>query len=342
MYGLLQLFIGVTFTRQLSCPQAVLTRRDQLEAKKKAKKPDQDDGNEDGTQEAQKKPAARSKANAKEKAQPKAKAKVQPKPQASPKKRSRGAKRLEPKEEEKPAVGPKPKKAKMEEAPKTPPTDCQLFPDEDPEEEEKEVDPPVEEEPVVLKRPAAKKAKKACKEEEKVPEPDALEPEAPEAEVEEKPKKKARAKAKAKAKAKQSPKKKREAKSKAGSKRKSTKINAEELGEDGEADELLDDTMEGIVLTMIKEVKSCTFDTLKEVLLEKKENLHLVNKHARLNIYWTKCSGAVSMPVASDPKVRFDACAFAFKRGSWNSRMAAAFACSFMAATCLQLWPTFI
>jgi hypothetical protein len=95
--------------------------------------------------------------------------------------------------------------------------------------------------------------------------------------------------------------------------------------------------MKGIVLTMIKEVKSCTFDTLKEVLLEKKENLHLVNKHARLNIYWTKCSGAVSMPVASDPKVRFDACAFAFKRGSWNSRMAAAFACSFMAATCLQL-----
>ena len=161
MYGLLQLFIGVTFTRQLSCPQAVLTRRDQLEAKKKAKEPDQDDGNEDGTQEAQKKPAARSKANAKEKAQPKAKAKVQPKPQASPKKRSRGAKRLEPKEEEKPAVDPKPKKAKMEEAPKTPPTDCQLFPDEDPEEEEKEVDPPVEEEPVVLKRPAAKEGEES-------------------------------------------------------------------------------------------------------------------------------------------------------------------------------------
>ena len=308
-------------------PCQVLTRRDQLNAKK-----DQDKQKS----EVAKKPRGGGGPKAKAKAKAKGKTKGSPKKGA----KTRGRKPASWKEETEDDVKPTAAEADSENvapaaAKRTIPTKRKL-PEAEPEaeeaeEEEAEEDPLTEEEP--MKKPAARKPQpKRAKKETKVPDGEVKVPAKgrPKAAPKSKPADKPGAKASPKAKAKEDPK----AKAKSQStrrKRQSREVEDQPLETD--TGDLVDDRMKGIFLQVLKEVAKMPYDDMKEHLMSKK--VQMENKVCRLNIYWTKCAAAVSLLTEESP---FDVVGFSFRTGSFNTRMCAAFTCAWLGVT----WMMFI
>ena len=280
----------------------MLTRRQQLDAKN-AKNQDKDNGEEDDEDMGQpplKRPASKTTASgskAAAKAKGKAKAKPKAKAKASPKKRPRGrGKKTCSKGEDDIQEGDA--EEHEEDAKGKSATKRQLFDEKcHMEGEEEELK---EDDPMVEPKPAKKTKTEASKK------PKAT------------PKRKAAAKPKKEAKAKAQPKRR---------PRKSTLVEDQD-----NVEALHDETMKGVFLQSFKEVKTMTHDDMKELLVAKKESMH--NKLCRLNIYWHTGRGAVTSLL--DPKKPFDVVSFSFKTGTWNSRMAGAFTCAWLAATSLN------
>lgn len=277
----------------------MLTRQQQLEAKNKAK-----ETNEEAEQDANaedepsmKRPAAKASSRAKAKAKAKTKAKAKAKAKTSPKKRVRGKKSKKENEDETEAK-PDPVKRK-------------LFEMEDGEEEAHEHDEEVEaEEEVPMKKPAGRS--RASKE----------------GTSEKAEKKKPRAKASAKSAPEPEPKAK--AKAKAEGKKRARRSN-KPIEELENVESMRDDVMKGVVLQVLKEVENLPYDGLQKKLNAKKDSSGHANINCRYNIYWTRCSGAVTLTIDGPPYP--DAGSFCFKTGSWNTRMAAAYMCVYLAAT---------
>ena len=90
-------------------------------------------------------------------------------------------------------------------------------------------------------------------------------------------------------------------------------------------DDLADETMKGIVLQRLKSVKSMNVEDLKAYLISKKGDVGQDN--ARLNTDWSKTSSSIRLKhVEGFPTI----CSFTFKTGTWNSRMAAAYISSWL------------
>ncbi|CAL1167892.1 unnamed protein product [Cladocopium goreaui] len=286
----------------------VLTRQDQLACKKKGKTPteaEEDPGNtEPGDVEQHKRGTRAPKSNCKGKAKGEAKKK------ASPKKRGRKPKTEKAGEEKEELKAPKaaPKRKKSEAVEE--PVNCNLFHGEEPEEELAEDDPAVEdsdEEPPVMKRPASKRTRT------KSAQSTGATHGSDDSDEDVKPKAKANATGKRKAGPKKIPKAESKRKAKAKAKAKSRPQPVENVAA------MEDDTMKGVFLQHMKEVKDCTYDDLKEVLNSKKVECKVTKGCLRFNIYWTRCSGAASLCL--QPPKWVDAASFAFKAGTWNMRM---------------------
>ena len=87
---------------------------------------------------------------------------------------------------------------------------------------------------------------------------------------------------------------------------------------------LMDDAMKGIVMQTLKNVKSMTAEHLKEYLKDKKGDLTMEKSH--MNTDWTKASSGVRLKAKGNPQIT----TFSFKTGSWNTRMASAFMASYL------------
>ena len=112
-------------------------------------------------------------------------------------------------------------------------------------------------------------------------------------------------------------------------KRKRRRNNVEEAPEDTE--NLKDDGMKAALVQTLREIQTMTFDDLKDHLASKK--LSIPNKMTSLNPYWSKTCSAVRLTILpSKPDVDN----FAYKQGSWNVRMCAAFFSSLLLATHLH------
>ena len=123
--------------------------------------------------------------------------------------------------------------------------------------------------------------------------------------------------------------KKAETKAKAKPKRKAKKQEIDESPEQMQS--LLDDSMKGIILQVLKAVKVMPVDELKTYL---KDNHSCQKGIASLNTYWTQTAAAVRLLcVPGNP----DCVRFSFKGKSWNARMSAAYMCSVIAASWLIL-----
>jgi len=300
----------------------VLTRQDQLACKKKGKTPteaEEDPGNTEPGDVEQHKRGTRA-----PKSKGKGKAKGEAKKKASPKKRGRKPKTEKAGEEKEELKAPKaaPKRKKSEAVEE--PVNCNLFHGEEPEEELAEDDPAVEdsdEEPPVMKRPASKRTRT------KSAQSTGATHGSDDSDEDVKPKAKANATGKRKAGPKKIPKAESKRKAKAKAKAKSRPQPVENVAA------MEDDTMKGVFLQHMKEVKDCTYDDLKEVLNSKKVECKVTKGCLRFNIYWTRCSGAASLCL--QPPKWVDAASFAFKAGTWNMRMSAAFTCVWLMVACL-------
>lgn len=306
-------------------PCQVLTRRDQLNAKKGATGDSAKPKSEVGT-------AAK---KTKRGGGPKAKAKAKGKAKASAKKGAKARSRKTPTWEEGEGDAEAEEVDSENVAPaaakRTPPTKRKLpetEPEgEEPEEEEAEEDPSIEEEEI-MKKPAARKPKGAKKETDGGDVAEVPAKGRPRA-TKSKPAAK-RAKAAPKASSKGGPKAK--AKSQA-TRRKRQSRDVEDHDLETDTGDLVDGRMKGIFLQVLKEVAKMPYDDMKEHLMSKK--VEMENKVCRLNIYWTKCVAAVSLLTEENT---FDVVGFAFRTGSWNTRMCAAYMCAWLAVA----WMMFI
>ena len=303
----------------------VLTRRQQLDAKKNNKGDQEDEPKEDETkdeaeqpgsddepQEVMKRPASRK--AGKEKTQPKAKAKGKAKCKA----------KASPKRKASPKKAPKSRGRKSKEGKGA----------EDQEDEKDE-----EEEPTPERKDLSKEFKHAAQGKTDPPKP------------EQKPKRKAR-KSKNKNKNKEAEQGQGSAEGdaeppKTRRPRKSKKEDQGNQGDDAEepqskkktrksrrapppelmnqVDVMYDKVMVGVITQTLKEVKSMTVDELKDYLCNKK--LDLPNDKCELNVYWTQTASAVRFKlIPSKP----DSSRFSYKIGTWNTRMAAAFISSYL------------
>lgn len=311
----------------------VLTRADQLNAKKKKNDPDGPDEtkSESGDDKPRRKAKSRGRAKAKATPKQKAKARAKAKGKASPKRKSRASGKISRKETEEAAdAGERDHNLKAAEKQKeTASLARKLFhtdsEQENGEEEARELDPEVDELPPVLKKPASKRAPKTTSGTSQTNQ------------KEEKTMTKAAAKRRPAAKKRPAKSTEEEEEQEAGAaeedvegnpkKKKTRRRVVAPQAENMES--LRDDAMKGIIMQCIKEVKNMTYDDLKEHLEAKRKGM--VTTYARPNVYWHSCRSACSMLL--NRKKPFDAYGFAFKNGTWNSRMAAAFACSWLGAT---------
>ncbi|CAL1168005.1 unnamed protein product [Cladocopium goreaui] len=88
-----------------------------------------------------------------------------------------------------------------------------------------------------------------------------------------------------------------------------------------------DDVMKGVVLQVLREVKTMTVDELKDHLSSKKDSL--AGKNSTLNVYWSRTNSRCKYLL--DPATP-DTANFYFTSGTWNTRMAAAFIGSWLMA----------
>lgn len=314
-----------------------MTRADQLKAKNKKKDEDgldetkPENGDEPqpksksrGRPKAKSSPKQKAKARAKAKAKTTAKAKTK----AAPKRKSGAPHKRNSKETEDADDGEehdhdvKATKKKAE----TAPVPRKLFNSESEqehgEEEEPEMDPEIDEVPPVLKRPASKRAPEAksgasqtSKMEEKI------------AAAKRKPAKRNK-KEEQKEEQKDEQEVETDKEKMEGTKKKRARRSVV-APQPENMESLRDPAMKGIIAQYIKEVKNMTYDDMKEHLESKKKGMDTT--YARQNVYWHSCRSACSMLL--NRKKPFDAYSFAFKNGTWNSRMAAAFACTWLGAT---------
>lgn len=302
----------------------VLTRQDQIKAKKAQKGKEKGAAGEDGNDEDEdgdsgddaeepptlKKPAAKIQEK-KKTAAPKEKAKAKAKPKAKAKAKAK-AEDETPKDD---GAAPKSKPRRRKKAADDVPQAC---PSELLEESQKD---DVHEEKVFPEKADAAPARKRQRRM-KDP-PGESKPEDPEAAKAPKrkrrrskgPQAEADPKAEAVPKEEAVPKK----KAKTSKKGKSTFTNAAAME---------DPTMKGVILQMIKEVKDLDYQEAKSRLSQEKEELE--GKHANLNVYWSK--GFSSVRLLLDP-AKPDVCCFNYKQGNWNVRMAAAFTSSWLMVT---------
>ena len=89
-----------------------------------------------------------------------------------------------------------------------------------------------------------------------------------------------------------------------------------------------DDVMKGVVLQVLREVKTMTVDELKDHLSSKKDSL--AGKNSTLNVYWSRTNSRCKYLL--DPATP-DTANFYFTSGTWNTRMAAAFIGSWLMVT---------
>ena len=313
----------------------VLTRRDQLAAKKKGKNQETDEGNGDAEahsdddagdeqdgKRVMKKPAAKTRAKAV--AKRKAKVETQNTTDAEAQEKPAKKRRSSAKSKAKKAVDEQHESEQQE--PELPEGDLnldpkrKLFPDLD------QGTPEANGEVA----PTRKRLRKAT------PAADAAEPSGQ---------------------SKQSPKAVAKSKAKAASRRPKRTNDEDKKGEDGqdaqpkrrakksrqqrEAEEadlatrmnLEDDMMKAVVLQVLREVKTMTVDELKEHLSTKKESLP--GKHAVLNVYWSRTNSRCRYLL--DPATP-DTANFYFNSGTWNTRMAAAFIGSWLMVTQRCFW----
>ena len=89
-----------------------------------------------------------------------------------------------------------------------------------------------------------------------------------------------------------------------------------------------DDVMKGVVLQVLREVKTMTVDELKDHLSSKKDSL--AGKNSTLNVYWSRTNSRCKYLL--DPATP-DTANFYFTSGTWNTRLAAAFIGSWLMVT---------
>ena len=303
-----------------------MTRREQLAAKKNAKNQEADDGNGEKDAEADhgddenetsvmKKPAARGRAKSKSKAEEKKEAKTEkatheePKAKSAPKKKSKkkAKKQQDESEHEEPGV--------PETEQDSGSARRKLFEDAD---QEAEGAP---EETVAAHPPPTRRRKRKCA--------DAADPSG-----------QSTVSPKAKAKAKAAPRRPKRANGedqndddgqKAQPKRRAKKSRKQREAEEAalvDSMDMEDEVMKGVVLQVLREVKTMTVDELKEHLSSKKDTLP--GKNATLNVYWSRTNSRCKYLL--DPATP-DTANFYFTSGTWNTKMAAAFICSWLMVT---------
>lgn len=301
----------------------VLTRRQQLDAKKNNKGDQEDEPKEDETkdeaeqpgsddepQEVMKRPASRK--AGKEKTQPKAKAKGKAKCKA----------KASPKRKASPKKAPKSRSRKSKEGKGAENQEDEKDEEEEPTPEHKDLskefkhaaqgktDPPKSEQKPKRKARKSKNKNKEAEQGQGSAEGDA---EPPKTRRPHKSKKEDQGNQGDDAEEPQSKKK----------TRKSRRAPPPELM--NQVDVMYDKVMVGVITQTLKEVKSMTVDELKDYLCNKK--LDLPNDKCELNVYWTQTASAVRFKlIPSKP----DSSRFSYKIGTWNTRMAAAFISSYL------------